>query len=297
MSAQYETLPLHKPLTQSRGESFHIGVFQDNLEKNTWHYHNNYELSFILEGAGRRIVGDSIEEFQPGDLVFIGRNLPHTWIANNEPRAWTNRTLEMVFLQFSPDLVSSRMFDFPEFSHAKNAVELSEQGLHIVGDTLNEASALMLKMPYLEPLEKMFHFWRLMDLIGKSKSNKKLASEEYMKSRFLPRNKRIKKLHNFLMKNYRDDLNLEQLATVANMAPGSLCRYFKGQTGMTVFEYLLRIRVDFACKLLMDPDFSVTRVCFDSGFNNLSHFNKQFRKYTGFTPTLYRNRFDGMMQR
>jgi AraC-like DNA-binding protein len=75
------------------------------------------------------------------------------------------------------------------------------------------------------------------------------------------------------------------------MAPGSLCRYFKGQTGMTVFEYLLRIRVDFACKLLMDPDLSVTGICFDSGFNNLSHFNKQFRKFTGTTPTVYRKRF------
>ena len=285
MPARYE------PISLRSGESFYIGVFQDNLEKSTWHYHNNYELSFILEGAGKRIVGDSIEDFHPGDLVFIGRNLPHTWIANKEPRAWTNRTLEMVFLQFSPDLVSSRTLDLPEFSHAKTAIELSERGLHIIDGTLNEASKLMLKLPYLAPFDRMLHFWRLMDIIGKSKSNKKLASEEYMKSRFLPMNKRILEIHNFLMKNYREGVNLDQLADVANMAPGSLCRYFKGKTGMTVFEYLLRIRVDFACKLLMDPDLSVTRICFDSGFNNLSHFNKQFRKFAGTTPTLYRSRF------
>ena len=65
-------------------ESFFIGVFQDNLEKSTWHYHNNYEISFITEGTGKRIVADSIEEFQPGDLVFLGRNLPHVWIADSE---------------------------------------------------------------------------------------------------------------------------------------------------------------------------------------------------------------------
>ncbi len=290
MSAQYEPAPLtHK-------ESFYIGVFQDNLEKNTWHYHNNYELSFILEGAGRRIVGDSIEEFQPGDLVFIGRNLPHTWIANKEPKPWTNRTLEMVFLQFSPELVSTGMLDLPEFSPAKNAIKLSEQGLHIMGDTLNEASEMMLKLPYLAPFDRMLHFWSLMDTIGRSDSNKKLASDGYMRSRILPRNKRTLEIHEFLMKNYRENIDLEQLAATVNMAPGSLCRYFKGQTGMTVFEYMLRIRVDFACKLLMDPDLSITRICFDSGFNNLSHFNKQFRKFTGTTPTLYRSRFASMVQ-
>ncbi len=290
MPARYEAV------TPRGGESFYIGVFQDNLEKSTWHYHSYYELSFILEGAGKRIVGDSIEEFQPGDLVFIGRNLPHTWIANKEPRAWTNRTLEMVFLQFSPELVSARMLDLPEFSHAKNAIDLSEQGLHITGETLNEASALMLKLPYLAAFDRMLHFLRLMDIIGKSSLVKKLASEEYMKSRFLPGNKRILEIHNFLMKNYREGVNLDQLADVANMAPGSLCRYFKGQTGMTLFEYLQRIRVDFACKLLMDPDLSVTRICFDSGFNNLSHFNKQFRKFAGTTPTVYRRQFAGMAQ-
>jgi AraC-like DNA-binding protein len=289
MPARYESVPLR------RGESFYIGVFQDNIEKSTWHYHNNYELSFILEGAGKRIVGDSIEEFQPGDLVFIGRNLPHTWIANKEPGAWTSRTLEMVFLQFPPELVSGRMLDLPEFTNARKAVELSEQGIHIIGDTLNEASSMMLKLPYLGPFERMLHFWNLMDIIGKSKSIKKLASEEYMKSRFLPVNKRIQEIHEFLMKNYREEIHLEQLMGLTNMAPGSLCRYFKGQTGMTIFEYLLRIRVDFACKMLMDPDLTITTVCLDSGFNNLSHFNRQFKKFTGTTPTLYRNRFRTMM--
>ena len=79
-------------------ESFFIGIFQDNLEKSTWHYHDTFEISFITEGAGKRIVADSIEEFQPGDLVFIGQNLPHVWIADKETQTPTNRTLEMVYL-------------------------------------------------------------------------------------------------------------------------------------------------------------------------------------------------------
>ena len=84
---------LFEKIVVGKDESFFIGIFQDNLEKITWHYHNNYEISFITEGSGKRIVGDSIEEFQPGDLVFIGRNLPHVWIADKEQKTPTSRTL------------------------------------------------------------------------------------------------------------------------------------------------------------------------------------------------------------
>ena len=109
-------------------ESFFIGIFQDNLEKSTWHYHNNFEISFITEGSGKRIVGDSIEEFQPGDLVFIGRRLPHVWIANKEPQSISSRNLEMVFLQFPSDLLSLQTLGLPEFKFVSRALSLSDRG-------------------------------------------------------------------------------------------------------------------------------------------------------------------------
>ncbi|MDZ7604363.1 MAG: AraC family transcriptional regulator [Cyclobacteriaceae bacterium] len=111
-----------------------------------------------------------------------------------------------------------------------------------------------------------------------------------MKKRFLPGNKRIATLHDYLIcrNNYREEIDLAKLAALVNMAQGSLCRFFKAQMGITIFEYLISIKVEFACKLLMDPDLSIVRVCLDSGFNNLSHFNKQFLKTVGMTPSQYR---------
>ena len=97
--------------------SFFIGIFQDNLEKSSWHYHNYFEISMITEGVGKRIVGDSIEEFQPGDLVFLGRNLPHVWIADKEQRVWSSRTLEMVYLQFDAQVLSPQILLLPEFAY------------------------------------------------------------------------------------------------------------------------------------------------------------------------------------
>jgi len=278
----------------NQDESFFIGIFQDNLEKSSWHYHNNYEISFITEGSGKRIVADSIEEFQPGDLVFLGRNLPHVWIADKETRTPSNRTLEMVFLQFTSEVLSSQILALPEFKNVANALSLSERGIQVVDQTLNEVSELMLQMPYLKGFERMLHFFKMMDIIGRSDSNIQLASKEYLQSRFKTGNKRIATIHEYLMNNYREEVNLKQLAELVNMAEGSLCRFFKDNLGVTLFEYLSKIKVDFACRLLMDPDLGILEVCLDSGFNNLSHFNKQFKKNTGVPPTEYRKRFKGL---
>ena len=275
-------------------ESFFIGIFQDNLEKSTWHYHNNFEISFITEGSGKRIVADSIEEFQPGDLVFIGKNLPHVWIPDKEASTPSNRTLEMVFLQFTSSVMGSQLLNLPEFKFIAKALSLSERGIQIVGQTLNEVSEIMLQLPYLKSFDRMLHFFKMMDIIGRSDTNIQLASKEYLKIRFTTGNKRIAAIHEYLMNNYREEINLKRLAALVSMAEGSLCRFFKVNMGMTVFEYLNKIKVEFACKLLMDNDLSILEVCFDSGFNNLSHFNKQFKKSTGVPPKNYRKRFKGL---
>jgi hypothetical protein len=220
-------MPAHfEQIILNEDESFFIGIFQDNLEKSTWHYHNNYEISFITEGSGKRIVADSIEEFHPGDLVFLGRNLPHVWIADKGQGIWSNRALEMVFLQFTDKVLCSQLLALPEFSHVAKALSLSEQGIQIVGQTLNEVSELMLQMPYLKGFERMLHFLKIMHIIGRSDSLIHLASKEYLITRFSSQNKRIATIHEYLMNNYREEIDLERLAGMVNMAEGSLCRFF-----------------------------------------------------------------------
>ena len=282
---------LFEKIAAKADESFSIGVFQDNLEKSTWHYHNNYEISFITEGSGKRIVADSIEEFQPGDLAFIGAKLPHVWLAEKEVKTFTARSLEMVFLQFNSNVLSPQLLILPEFINLKKALDMSERGIQIIGSTLNEVSEIMLKLPYLKSFDRMLHFFLLMDIIGKSETNKPLASKDYLAKRFTTGNKRISTIHEYLMNNYREDIDLSKLAALVSMAEGSLCRFFKMNMGITLFEYLNQIKTEFACKLLMNKDLNILEICLDSGFNNISHFNKQFKKITGVPPSEYRKRF------
>jgi AraC-like DNA-binding protein len=285
MSALFEKIVLKENAT------FSIGIFQDNLDKSSWHYHDNYEISFITEGTGKRIVADSIEEFQPGDLVFIGRNLPHVWIVDKEQFTPNKRKLEMVFLQFPSEALSLDLLALPEFKSVANALILSERGIRITGQTLNEVSEIMLQLPYLENFERFLQFFRLMDIIGQSKDFIQLASVNYKNMHFDTKNKRIVAIHEYLMKNYREEIDLENIASLVNMAEGSVCRFFKSHVGITIFEYLNKIKIDFACKLLMDRNLSILDVAIDSGFNNLSYFNKQFKTITGLPPLEYRKRF------
>jgi AraC-like DNA-binding protein len=270
-------------------QSYYIGVFQDHIDQSKWHYHQEYELSFITEGSGKRIVGDSVEEFQPGDLIFIGPQIPHVWLSEttliNQP---SGRTLESVYLLFNQDILPDGLISLPEFKHVNHAMELSERGIRITGDTLNQVSRIMLQLPYLSGLKRLILFYEIMDIIGNSNSFQFLASKTYVKSKFETANNRVKAIHEFLMKNYQDEINLQEIAGIVHMAPASACRFFKYSTGLTIFEYLNKIKIDFACKLLLNTELNIVDISYDCGFNNLSHFNKQFRKFIDKTPTQFR---------
>lgn len=270
-------------------ESFYIGIFQDHIDKSSWHYHQEFELSFITEGSGKRIVGDSIEEFHPGDLIFIGPHIPHVWFSEESyRRQHTGRTLESVYMLFNNEILPPGLTVLPEFENVRKAVNLSERGIRITGDTLNEVSRIMLQLPYMNHIKRLMFFYEIMDLIGQGGSYTFLASDDYVKSKFDTKNTRINRIHEFLMKNYQDDIDLREVADIVHMATASVCRFFKSATGLTIFEYLNKIKIDFSCQLLLNSDLNIANISYDCGFNNLSHFNKQFKKFMGKTPTQFR---------
>ena len=270
-------------------ESFYIGIFQDHIDKSRWHYHQEFELSFITEGSGSRIVGDSVEEFHPGDLIFIGPRIPHVWFSEAPVlNQHSGRTLESVYLLFNQEILPEGLTSLPEFEQVSRALKLSERGIRITGDTLNQVSRIMLQLPYLNSMKRLMLFYEIMNIIGESESFTFLASAEYIKTRFESTNMRVKSIHEFLMLNYQEEINLKEIAGLVHMAPASACRFFKSSTGLSIFEYLNKIKIDYACKLLLNTDLNIVDISYDSGFNNLSHFNKQFRKFLGKTPTEFR---------
>jgi AraC-like DNA-binding protein len=189
---------------------------------------------------------------------------------------------------FNQEILPDGLTRLPEFENVRRAIVLSERGIRITGTTLNEVSRIMLQLPYMDRIKRLICFYEIMDLIGRGTSFQYLASSNYVTSKFASTNSRVRKIHEFLMQNYKEEIDLEEVAGIVHLAPASVCRFFKASTGLTVFEYLNKIKVDYACKLLLNTEMNIVSISYDCGFNNLSHFNKQFRKFVGKTPSTFR---------
>jgi AraC-like DNA-binding protein len=274
--------------------TIHAGVFQQSFDKRDWHYHDYYELMMISEGTGQRIVGDQAERFQPGDLVFLGRNLPNLWIS--DPVAidpGSDRCVESIFVRFKLPFVELAMMELPEFAFVRKAIDKSVRGCEIVGNTRNSIAALMMQVPYLDSFEQIINLLSILNLIGKSIDINYLSSEQYPYSLQMASVKRVRIVQEFLMKNLQTTVNLTELAQIASMQEASLCRLFKKETGHTITGYLNHLRIQLSAKMLMNQNLKVEEIAFECGFNTISYFNRQFKKATGLAPLAYRRKVAG----
>ena len=268
--------------------SIQSGVFQQSFDKREWHYHDSYELIMISEGTGQRIVGDTMEEFKPGDLVFLGRRLPHLWISDPiKIDPGSDKCVESIFVQFEESFLDMKMIALSEFELVRKAIERSARGIVILGKSRDRISELMMQVPYLNGFEQILNTLSILNEIGKTDEFIYLTSEKYPMAVKLHGSERIRVIRNYFMQNYQQQIDLNNIAQLVNMQPASLCRFFKGETGQTLTEYINRMRIDLASKMLMNKTLKIEEIAFECGFNTISYFNRQFKKITGTTPLLY----------
>lgn len=245
-----------------------------------WHFHDEYELTLILKSTGTRMVGDSIDRFEEGDLVFIGKNLPHTW--RNE-RLRSFRKPEALVLHF----FSSGFFEIPEMADIRHILNRSGRGIKITGATRDRAAAILLKMEHAKGADKMILLLSVLNLLTKSDDLIELSSVGFADSINAPGSNRLNSVYEYIMNNFQKDIGLAKAAAVANMSPTAFSRYFKSRTRKSFTRCLIEMKIGYACKLLMKEDMTVAQVCYESGFQNLSNFNQQFKTITGLTPKKY----------
>lgn len=268
--------------------SIQSGVFQQSFDQHEWHYHDSYELIMISEGTGQRIVGDKMENFKPGDLVFLGRRLPHLWISDPiKIDPGSDKCVESIFVQFEESFLDMKMIALREFESVRKAIERSARGVVILGKSRNQIAELMMQVPYLNGFEQILNTLSILDEIGRSEELSYLTSEKYPMTTKLHRSERVRTIRNYFMQNYQQQVDLALIAELVNMQPASLCRFFKSETGQTLTEYINRMRIDLASKMLMNKTLKVEAIAFECGFNTISYFNRQFKKITGTTPLIY----------
>ncbi len=254
-----------------------------------WHFHPEIEIMLVLEGEGTRIVGDSIENYSCGDLVIVGSAVPHCWksgyVHYQSPELLRARAHVILFRE---DSFGKNFFDYPEFQCIKDLIKKAEKGLKFTGKTKVSVSEKVCKAYYLHGLERFISFLNILKEMAESEEYETLLNQPNHSSNCGADMQRINLVLDYMLKNFMNQIRLEDVSSLACMSPTSFCRYFKARTNKTFGRFLNEIRIEHAKKLLIATEYNIDKICFESGFLNLPNFYEQFKKVTKYTPGGYK---------
>jgi AraC-like DNA-binding protein/mannose-6-phosphate isomerase-like protein (cupin superfamily) len=257
-----------------------------------WHFHPEFEILYVIEGTGTSFVADSIETFESGDLALIGSNLPHFWRSDEiYMNNIDNLRIKYIVIQFPPDFLKDEIINYPEFHSIGELLKRASHGIRFSPDFVMKISKKLKKILRISGFERIILLQELLQELAKTKAYKLLAGELYQNESHSFTNLRLTKVMQFLNTNYQRKIELDKVAGIANLHPAAFCRFFKEKTGKSLSEFVNDLRIGYACRLIIDGKLSVSQISFESGFNNLSNFNRTFKKHTGFTPTNYFEEF------
>jgi YesN/AraC family two-component response regulator len=286
---------LHKPdfetISPDTGHSYKYAYF-DSLSPNTnkvkWHYHPEVELVFINKGVGKRQVGTHLSNYQDGDLILIGPYLPHTGFT----KGFEENQKEIV-IQFKPDIFERAFQNLEELKRINHLLDLSKKGIVFDGPIKEDIGIRMEGLQYETQIDAFLTFVKILHDLAKEKDKKILNAEGYAFISSPSENKRLKTIFNYIRDHFMEPISLDQISARVFMTPQSFCRFFKKSTQKTFINFLNEYRVNHATKLLSETDVDIKTICYESGFNNLSNFFRNFKKITQLTPNTYRDEILG----
>ena len=253
------------------------------------HRHEEYELNFLSNCNGaRRVVGDSVEELDGYDLVLVGHGIEHGWEQHN----CSNDKIREITIQFSHDLFGESLLGKTQLAPIRKMLERSANGL-VFG---NEAILKVFnRLDRLTKTEK--GFFRMLELLAvlhelaESGDYRRLSSSSFVSNRPAVDSRRVLKVQEYIDAHYREEVRLADLADLVGMTPTAFSRFFKLRTGRSISDYLIDIRLGHATRALVDSTMSVAEICYSCGFNNISNFNRIFKKKRGCSPTEFRSNY------
>lgn len=254
-----------------------------------WHFHSEFEIVYVLKSSGKRFVADSVESFGEGDITLLGSNLPHFW--KNEAENGTENRVNAIVVQFHKDFFREEIDSYPEFHRINELLKRSSRGIHFSKTSGEKIGKMLKRLLKLNGLERMLYFIKLMDAMARTENYRILASNAYQLEDHKELNSRLDKIMHFINTNYQRKITQEEVATKIGMTTTAFCRYFREKTGKGFIYFINEMRIGYACKLLIENHLSVSQICFECGFNNLSNFNRMFKRQTGHTPGKYQQQF------
>ncbi len=268
------------------GRSFAFREFDLPAFDSPRHFHPEFELTLVTGGTGRRFVGDHIAEYGPGDLALLAPNLPHFW--RTESAGNPEERSRSLVVQFLPEFLGSEFFELPELDALKGLFAHASRGLRFTGRTQERASEILRRMVTRSPQGQLLGLLEALDVLSRSPDVEVLASEGFAPALDTRTEERINRCQAYIFEHLHEPFRLDEVATHMNMSPSAFSRYFKRAMGKTFSHFVSELRVGQACRVLLETDKPISTVAYESGFNNLSNFNRRFRDLRGVSPRRFR---------
>lgn len=280
-------------LKVSKGPDRSFSVRRDLFPiNNRWHYHSEVELIHIKKGEGTQFIGDSIKRFKPGDVILVGSNLPHYWRFDDiYYEENTKAVADIRVAHFNENFWGEHFLDLPENISLKTVLEKAKRGLQITGKTRQKIAELLEQLQQVEGPQRIILLIDALTWVANARQLVPLSSMGFKPDLVDSEKDRINAIYEYSIKNFKRKIQLEEIAEVANISPNSFCRYFKSRTRKTYSQFLIELRVGHACKLLIENNQCLKRLCYESGFNNFTSFHKYFKMITGKSPLVYQKEF------
>ncbi|RIH66965.1 AraC family transcriptional regulator [Mariniphaga sediminis] len=263
-------------------------LYHEEKPFSPWHHHPEYELVFIKKGKGKRMVGDHIDRFEENDLVFVGSDIPHEWLCDQEYYRGEDQFLgEGIVVQFSHDFLGDKFFEIPENKPLKNFLSDSSRGFEIYGQCKGHIISRMYDMLNMNDTEQLYTLFSIFKLLSATDELNPLASPAFLETFRLNSNSPMQKALQFILQNFQKQMQISDLLQITNMSYTTFYNTFKYTYRMPFKSYLMNVRIGYACRLLMDATQDISEIAYESGFENLSNFNRQFKKIKGETPSRF----------
>jgi len=272
----------YEKISPDTGSSFRLIHWKSENDRYFWHYHPEYEIVFVRKGSGKLHIGEHLKNYEEGELVFIGPDLPHTGFGYG-----VIGEHEEIVVQLRKDFLGEEFMQKPELQQIRKLFERAKQGLSFQGKSRKIVASKLQKMLTFSHFERLVELLNIFDILATTNEFSVLNSAD---KRFDFNHKdedRINKVYEYVEQNYQKNIDIQAVADLANLTIPSFCRYFKKILHITYTDFVNEYRINQACRLLFENK-PIADICFEVGFNNISHFNKTFKQLKGVSPREYK---------
>ena len=276
-------------ITSYLNSSISVISREEPFFQSPFHSHPELELVYIKESYGKRIVGNSVAPFESGDMVFLGSDIPHVWL-NDEMyyQDINNLKAKAIVVYFNKELFGPAFYEMKEAQKINALFNRGVRGLSISGKTNKQIAKKLEKLVHKKNFEIIIGLFEILSILSESTDLTFVNNEAYSPVNDSTKNDRLSDVFIYVQENYKEEISLDEISKIANLTPTSFCRTFKLKAKKSFVEYLNEIRVEKACKFLIETDMGMSEIAYDCGFKTASNFNRIFKKLTGTTPKEYK---------